>query len=334
MNKKRLLYLALLVAIFSVVAVGCGASPEEVAEPTDAVFTCEGKTMAYAGFGSQFAFIAVVDQSMKDAAEEAGVELVFLDNEFDPAKALENAEIIAARDDIDLVFEFNYYEQQNYVIKDIFEEAGIPVIAIDIPIPGAVYYGADNYDAGKQAGLGLAQAAQEKWGDSPVDLVLVEAQDMAGQQTLEQRTLGIIAGVKEGLPYLTDDQIIRFEGGVNVDEAAEAVATQLEANPESERVLVGMLGDSNAIAALNYTESSAQEILSAGIGGDEVGINALRTGEPEGFVGSTLFRPEQYGYDLIPLGCDLLEGKQIPPELFITHVFLNKDNLDEFYPEE
>ncbi len=303
-------------------------------EKEEEEFVCEGSTMAYASFGSQFAFIAIVDQSMRDAAEEAGVELVFLDNEFDPAKAVENAEILASRDDIELMFEFNYYEQQNYVIKDIFEEAGIPVIAIDIPIPGSVYYGADNYEAGKLAGLGLVEAANEKWSDEGVDLVLVEAQDLAGQQTLEQRTLGIIAGVQEGLPNLSEDKIIRFEGGVNVDEAAEAVAVLLEANPEAERVLVGMLGDSNAVAALNYAESANRDVLAAGIGGDEVGITALRTGEPAGFVGTTLFRPEQYGYDLIPLGCDLLAGEQIPPEVFISHVFLNADNLDEYYPEE
>ena len=301
--------------------------------PEPPEFTCAGKKMAYAGFGSQFAFIAIVDKSMQDAAAEAGVELFFLDNEFDPAKAVENAEIISSRGDIDLVFEFNYYEQQNYIIKEIFQNAGLPVIAIDIPIPGTVYYGGDNYAAGKLAGLGLVEAANAKWGSGSVDLVLVESQGMAGQQTLEQRTLGIMAGVKAGAPDLAEDKIIRFEGGANVDEAAEAVATQLEAHPEAQHILVGMLGDSNAVAALNYAESANRDVLAAGIGGDEVGINALRTGSPAGFVGTTLFRPEQYGYDLIPLGCDLLAGKQIPPELFINHVFLNAANLDEYYPQ-
>lgn len=352
-RKKIGLGLAVVLALASLLTACAPAEPEVVIETVEVEvvetvevekvvevekaeeeFVCEGRTMAYAGFGSQFAFIAIVDQSMKDAAEEAGVDLVFLDNEFDPAKAVENAEILASRDDIELVFEFNYYEQQNYVIKDIFDEAGIPVIAIDIPIPGSVYYGADNYEAGKLAGLGLTEAAAAKWGEDGVDLVLVESQDLAGQQTLEQRTLGIIAGVKEGLPDLPEDKIVRFEGGANVDEAAEAVATLVDANPEAERILVGMLGDSNAVAALNYAESAGRDMLAAGIGGDEVGITALRNGEPAGFVGSTLFRPENYGYDLIPLGCDLLAGKQIPPEVFISHVFLNADNLDEFYPEE
>jgi len=304
-----------------------------VPAPTTPPFDCKGKKLAYASFGSQFAFIAIVDKSVQEAAKKAGVDLLFLDNKFDAAQAVTNAETIASRGDIDAVLEFNYYQQQNYVIKDIFNAAKIPVIAIDIPIPGSVYYGADNYEAGKLAGLGLVDAANAKWGDKSVDLVLVEQQSLAGQQELEKRTQGIIAGVKKALPDLADDKIIRFEGGVNVDAAAEAVTTQLTAHPGAKHILVGMLGDSNAIAALNVAESAKRDVLAAGIGGDDVGINALRTGKPAGFTGTTLFRPEMYGNDLIPLACDLLAGKQVPPGVYIKHVFLTPANLNEFYPK-
>jgi ribose transport system substrate-binding protein len=296
-------------------------------------FDCKGKKLAYASFGSQFAFIAIVDKSVQEAAKKAGVDLLFLDNKFDAAQAVTNAETIASRGDIDAVLEFNYYQQQNYVIKDIFNSAKIPVIAIDIPIPGSVYYGADNYEAGRLAGLGLVDAAKAKWGDDSVDLVLVEQQSLAGQQELEKRTQGIVAGIKKALPNLADDKIIRFEGGANVDAAAEAVTTQLTAHPAAKHILVGMLGDSNAIAALNVAESAKRDVLASGIGGDDVGINALRTSKPAGFVGTTLFRPEMYGYDLIPLACDLLAGKQVPPDVYIKHVFLNAANLNEFYPK-
>jgi len=295
-------------------------------------FDCAGKTMAYLGFGSQFAFIAIVDESMQRAAKEAGVNLVFMDNEFKPEKALENAELVAARADIDLVFEFNYYQQQNYAIADIFKAAGKPVIAIDIPIPGATYYGGDNYYAGKMAGIGLGEWAAEKWGSDPVDLVLVEQQSLAGQQTLEARTLGIIAGVQAALPYLKPEQIVRFEGGNAPDKAGEAVAAQLTANPEAKRVLIGMLGDSNAMAAANAAAEAGRDVGVSGIGGDDVGIKALQVGDPANFVGTTLFLPEHYGDDLIPLGCRLLAGEQIPAEVFVQHVFLNKANVAEYYP--
>jgi ribose transport system substrate-binding protein len=297
------------------------------------MFDCTGSTMAYASFGSQFAFIAIVDESMRNAAEENGVELAFYDNEFSPDLALENAELIAARGDVDLVFEFNYYQQQNYVLAEIFQEAGIPVVAIDIPIPGAVYYGADNYYAGKIAGEALVQYAVDNW-DGDVDVVLVEQQSLAGQQTLEARTLGIIAGVQQTMPDLPEEAIVRFEGGVNVDEAQEAVATTLEAYPDADHILIGMLGDSNGVAAATAAEQAgrADQVVVTGQGGDDVAWEALRSGEPAAFLGTAAYLPESYGYDLIPLGCSILAGEQVPAELFISHVFLNADNLEEYAP--
>jgi ribose transport system substrate-binding protein len=300
--------------------------------PTQAGFTCEGHVIAYASFGSQFPFIALVDESVRNAAEAAGVELVFVDNAFDAEKALTNANLIATRGDVEVVLEFNYYQQTNLVIAETFRDAAIPVIAIDIPVPGATYYGADNYAAGKLAGAGLVEAAKAKWGGT-VDLLMVEKQSGAGQELLMQRTLGIIDGAKGALPSLTDDMIVQFEGGANVDAAAQAVATTLTANPDKKNILIGMLGDSSAIAAANQAQDAgrADQVLTAGQGGDDVALDALRGAETS-FVGTADYRPTKYGDDLLPLACDLLEGKQIPPEVFVSHVFLTRDNVAEFYP--
>jgi ribose transport system substrate-binding protein len=300
-----------------------------------ATFSCEGKTMAYLSFGSSIAYIAIVDNSMRRAAEEYGVELVFLDNEFKPEKALENAELIAGRSDIDLVFEFNYYQSMNNQLADIFAAGNKPVIAIDIPVPGSPYYGANNYLAGKVAGQGLADWSRTQWPGEPVDLVLVEQQSITGGAgtLIEERTLGIIAGIQAGLPDLPVENIVRVEGGVNVDQAGEAIASALSAHPEAERILIGMLGDSNAVAAANAAGEAGRDVGVAGIGADDVAITALRTGEPANYIGTTTFFPEHYGDDLIPMGCDLLAGKQIPAQLYIDHTFMTRDNLNDFYPE-
>jgi ABC-type sugar transport system substrate-binding protein len=131
-------------------AAAAAASPS-----ASAGFSCAGKNIAYASFGSQFPFIALVDKSVKDAATKAGVNLTFLDNAFDADKALIHANLIASRGDINLALEFNYYQQSNLVLSEVFSAAKIPVIAIDIPVPGATFYGANNYEAGKLAGKGL-----------------------------------------------------------------------------------------------------------------------------------------------------------------------------------
>lgn len=314
-----------------------GPSPTPVvvvATPTPVSFDCSKYKMAYLSFGSQFPFIAMVDDSMKRAAKAKGVDLLMLDNEFKADKAVDNAQTIVTRGDVKLVYEFNYYQQQNYTIAESLKKANIPVIAIDIPIPGAAYYGADNYQAGKMAGLGLAAWANKNW-PNQVELALVEAQAMAGQQELEARTLGILAGLKEGLSYLKEDQIKRFEGAAQVEKLQESVSTLLTANPTKKHILIGLLGDSSAVAAANAAEAAgrAAEVKVSGQGGDDVGIGALR-GKETSFVGTAAYLPDHYGDDLIPLGCDLLAGKQISAQTFIKHVFLTRDNIDQYYPKK
>ena len=332
MNIRTKYALFAVLVILAVIGTACGPAAATPA-PTAAAFDCKTKKMAYAGFGSQFPYIAKVDTSMQDAAKAAGIDLLFLDNKNDAAQAMTNAETIAARGDISLVFEFNYYQEENPAIAEIFANAKIPVIAIDIPVPGAIYYGANNYVGGQIAGQGLAEAAKAKWGgDQPVDLLVVEQQQAAGSGLLKERTNGIVSGVKKALPYLTDAQIVLFEGGTNPDAAAQGATTVLTAHPDAKHVIVGMLGDSNAIAVLNAAQAANRDILASGIGGDDVGIAALRTGKPAGFAGTTLFFPENYGKDLIPLACDFLAGKQVPPDVYIKHLFLNKTNLNDFYP--
>lgn len=305
-----------------------------VQAPTQPPFDCKTKKMAYAGFGSQFPYIAKVDQSMVEAAKAAGIDLLFLDNKNDAAQAMTNAETIVSRGDINLVFEFNYYQEENPAIAEVFANAKIPVIAIDIPVPGAPYYGANNYVAGQLAGQGLVEAAKAKWGgDNPVDLFMVETQQAAGSGLLLERTNGIISGVQKALPNLPADAIVKFEGSTNPDAAASAATTVLTAHPNAKHVIIGMLGDSSAIAVLNAASSANRDVLASGIGGDDVGIAALRTGKPAGFVGTTLFFPENYGKDLIPMGCDLLAGKQVPADVYIKHAFLTAQNLNQYYPQ-
>jgi len=351
MNSRRLCVALSVLAVAALILAACGQAatptPETIVETVEVPvvetvgvpvtaepFDCTGHTMAHLGFGHQFAFIAIVDDSMQAVAAERGVNLIFLDNEFSPDKALENAEIIAARGDVELVFEMNYWQQQNYVIAEIFRDAGIPVIALDTPVPGATYYGGDNYTAGKLAGQALGQYAIDNWGGD-VGLVLVEQQNIAGQQALEARTLGIIAGIHESLPSLPDDLIVRFEGGVNVDEAREAVVAQLDAHPEAGHILIGMLGDSNGVAAAIAAEEAGyvETTRVTGMGGDTVAIEALRSGDPPNFLGSTTWRPENYGNDLITLGCRILAGEQVPAMVFVPHVFITSENLSEYYPE-
>ena len=57
----------------------------------------------------------------------------------------------------DLIIEFQVDHDMGTIIMDKFRQANIPVIAVDIPMVGATFFGADNYKAGRLAGEDLIQ---------------------------------------------------------------------------------------------------------------------------------------------------------------------------------
>jgi ribose transport system substrate-binding protein len=106
------------------------------------------------GFGGQsedMPFSQAVTQSLKAAAASSGVDLLILDNHYDAATAVRNAEkFVASR--VDLVIEFQIEQEVAPIVADKIADAGIPLIAVDIPHPHATFFGVNNYRAGFEAG--------------------------------------------------------------------------------------------------------------------------------------------------------------------------------------
>ncbi len=113
------------------------------------------------GFGEmsgEMPFSNEVSESLKAAAASVGVDLLVLDNCYDAATALRNAEEFVKKR-VDLVIEFQVEQEVAPVIADRIAAAKIPLIAIDIPHPHATYFGVDNYRVGFEAGEVLAAHA-------------------------------------------------------------------------------------------------------------------------------------------------------------------------------
>ena len=73
-----------------------------------------------------------------------------------------------------MAIEFQVYERIGVQLSTMYEEASIPVIAVEIPQPGAVFYGIDNYRVGQLAGKALVKAAQEHWQGEIDELLLLD----------------------------------------------------------------------------------------------------------------------------------------------------------------
>src|SRR6266849_3687353 len=152
--------------------------------------------IGYAAQGQDSSFAREVLAGLQRAAERDDVELIVVDNRYQPKVALRNAEHLV-RERVDLVIEFQTDEAAAPAIASKYLEADIPLVAIDIPHPGGTYFGANNYQAGLLAGRCLGQWARSRWGGR-VDEVLLLELARAGS-LVHARMSGVLAGLKEVL---------------------------------------------------------------------------------------------------------------------------------------
>src|SRR6184192_2243698 len=124
--------------------------------------------LGYAAQGTDYQFSKEVSASSQRAATAEGIELISLDNRYSAKIAQRNADLLV-REKVDLVIEFQTDENVAPIVAAKYRDANIPLIAIDIPHPGATYYGANNYEAGLIGGRYLGRWAKQHWGGEVVD---------------------------------------------------------------------------------------------------------------------------------------------------------------------
>src|SRR5215813_553517 len=134
--------------------------------------------LGYAAQGHDYQFSKEVSAGLQRAAALEGIELISVDNRYNPKIAQRNADVLV-REKVDLVIEFQTDEQVAPIVAAKYREAGIPLIAIEIPHPGATYFGANNYEAGLIGGRCLGRWAKHYW-HATVDEILLLSLPRAG----------------------------------------------------------------------------------------------------------------------------------------------------------
>ena len=130
-------------------------------------------TFGYASQGEDRSFAQEWTESIAQAASNRNVDLISLDNGFDPEIALKNADsLIAAK--VDLAIEHQFHDQIAPLIAAKFHAAKIPLIAMGTSHPGATYFGGNNYGAGLIGGRALGRWAKQRWDGRTDELILIE----------------------------------------------------------------------------------------------------------------------------------------------------------------
>ncbi len=287
--------------------------------------------IGYASQSEEFSFSRLVSESIRSSAYDAGVDLLVLSNRYSPKVAIRNAEQFV-REGVDLVIEFQTNQQSASIIASKLIEAGIPIIAIDIPHPGADYYGANNYRAGVIGGRALGDACLQHWKGEVDEVVLLEL-SMAGPLP-RSRLTGMLAGVRQMLSKVPDGKVRFIDGQGRFEKSLDVVRRYLGRN-RTKRVLVGALNDPSCLGALQAFEEAGRSEFCLAVG-QNASIEARQEMRRPGsrLVGSVGFFPEQYGEAVIALALDRVRGREIPSATFVKHQLITPFNVDEVYPND
>jgi ribose transport system substrate-binding protein len=307
----------------------CGESTATSFTPYDHDLT--HYKIGFANLGEQMSFPVDVRRSLERAAKRAGnIDLLVTDNQLDSKAALQVADYLVA-EGVDLAIEYQIDEKTGNLISDKFHRANIPVIAVDIPMVGATYFGVDNYRAGYLAGAALGNWLQENWGGCFDQLIVLEEQRAGALPAA--RIQGQLDGLQEIIGQVSPSQILFLDSG-NTSEISEShMLAALRRLPNEHRLAVLSFNDDAVIGALTAARRLGREadVVIVGQGADRLVRQELRRPDSR-IVGSTAYWPEKYGDRLIDVALKILRGEPVPPAVYNEHVFIARDNLDEYYP--
>ena len=281
--------------------------------------------VGYAQLSNDQPFVRKVTQGLVDAAAKAHVELLVVDNKDSPEQALKNAEWLIAQK-VDFVIEYEFHSRVGPALADMFRKAGIPLLAIDIPMPSAIYFGVDNYEVGRLGGQALAHFAADRWKGLVSRVLLLELPE-AGPIP-EARVLGTVDGIRSVLPNLSEGDVLHRDGK-GTEKGGYAVTRQIiQSLGRREHLLIAASNDNctrgaiRAIRELGRERSTA--IMSQGWGPDQ-DLEAELHSPDSPLIGAIAYFPEKYGEKILPIVLQCLKRQPVSPSYYCEHKLILPD---------
>jgi len=242
------------------------------------------------------------------------LELIVADNKMDREATLANVKTFIEQK-VDLVIEYQHDYGLSIQIGEELSHANIPVIAIDVPIPGAVYFGANNYRAGIIGGEAAAQEVEQRW-KGAVDHLIVVTDEETGPLP-ESRITGMLDVLLRRVT-VAPAGLVRLNSPNDAAGAEKLVMSAMSAINRAAHTLVLSINSNITIGVVNAIERLGLSENSVVVGHNLTPrIEDLIRKDGSCLLGTVSFQHERYGDAIVDLALKVLARATVSRENYI-----------------
>jgi ABC-type sugar transport system substrate-binding protein len=287
-------------------------------------------TLAFINPGQNIPFFHDWSLGMNAAAKFYGVNFIETDVQLHEDQIITQFETIAIRNP-DVV---GTLTSSGAALKARADQAGIPLLPIDIEIPDNPYYmGVPNEQVGTTGGELLGKAAKAKLADDWKGRNLVYVG--LGESTCEPCTIRVEAGLKAVRETLDipDSNVVMLDTGGLTDQSQTATTDMLTAHPNDVFIMLG-LNDESGVGALQAVKAAgrADDALLVSLGADELGRDTMRNDTNGVYVAMVDFNPWAEGWCWVEAAIAIAEGEKF--SAYQTSRIVTPENIDKLFPND
>lgn len=293
----------------------------------------ETHTIALANINEKGTFGKLVKKGFEEACEARGWNLVYVDNNSDGQTAVNNANIITLRDDVEFVVDMNVDASVGQTIMDIFNDAEIPVLAVDIALPGAPFFGIDSAAMGTFNGEWMAEWVKENW-EGACDYVVLITQIASGDEVNKRVRNCAVAMQDAGIEI---GEVIEIEGQNDTAIIQQRFNDFLTGHPDSEKIVVFTINENGGAGVHAASVTANREwdvrIMTSNCGAPFV-EQIYEVDGNTSFMAACANYPERYGAQCCDLIQSYFDGATLEGTYACGMTVVTWDNISVEYPED
>jgi ribose transport system substrate-binding protein len=343
---RRPAQLVIAATAVSLVLAGCGGSSDTASPGASSSGGGGTFKLSFSNYTESAPLFRVIHTNLDKAIKDtnAKVAVKWYDNAGDPAKMLQNAQLMV-RDKPDAIVIYPVSNATQGVGR-VLGDSKIPCVSVNLDTAQCHFLNIDNRALGEGTADIMGKIAKDRGWNASNTTVLIGQNAAAGEQVNDcvRYFYSTIAPII-GLPEVDATSIgpkttkvgtnaIQFDGGSQLQPSFEAVKNLLPSIPKGNNIILYTVNNDSTNGALRALDDAGRagddKLLIGGLGGDDAGIKALRS-DPRWVAEGDIF-VNWWGEYAVAMAQALAKGA-IPPDhvTALPQIVLDKKSVDQYH---